>query len=203
MDLQQLLQPVLFRRHSGRGTRVYSAVHLKLLPTCTTADPTSSGNCCTLCSPLTSPCIHLSTHINHACTKPPPLPPQAKFGIPTVALSQLEIYTTAVLLATINPPPPPKFADWRRLMDRLGEVSCASYRGVVFQHPHFIPYFSNATPQEELGNLNIGSRPARRKKVGYGQAGLGTVGAVWLLAFVLWRRQCLLVLQGQGQGQGA
>jgi phosphoenolpyruvate carboxylase len=84
-----------------------------------------------------------------------------------VALSQLEIYTTAVLLATINPPPPPKFADWRRLMDRLGEVSCASYRGVVFQHPHFIPYFSNATPQEELGNLNIGSRPARRKKVGW------------------------------------
>ncbi len=82
-----------------------------------------------------------------------------------MALSQLEIYTTAVLLATINPPPPPKFADWRTLMDRLGEVSCANYRAIVFQHPHFIPYFANATPQAELGNLNIGSRPARRGQV--------------------------------------
>jgi phosphoenolpyruvate carboxylase len=33
----------------------------------------------------------------------------------------------------------------------------------VFQHPNFIPYFAAATPEAELGNLNIGSRPARRK----------------------------------------
>ena len=30
---------------------------------------------------------------------------QNKFGIPAVALRQLEIYTTAVLLATMQPPP--------------------------------------------------------------------------------------------------
>jgi phosphoenolpyruvate carboxylase len=32
---------------------------------------------------------------------------------------------------------------------------------VVFEDPTFISYFQQATPQEELGNLNIGSRPAR------------------------------------------
>ena len=32
---------------------------------------------------------------------------------------------------------------------------------VVFRHPHFISYFRNVTPEEELGGLNIGSRPAR------------------------------------------
>lgn len=32
---------------------------------------------------------------------------------------------------------------------------------VVFRHPHFIPYFRKVTPEEELGGLNIGSRPAR------------------------------------------
>lgn len=33
---------------------------------------------------------------------------QAKFGISAVAQYQLEIYTTAVLLATLKPPSPPR-----------------------------------------------------------------------------------------------
>jgi phosphoenolpyruvate carboxylase len=37
---------------------------------------------------------------------------------------------------------------------------------VVFEDPRFIAYFNQATPQEELANLNIGSRPARRKAGG-------------------------------------
>ncbi len=32
---------------------------------------------------------------------------------------------------------------------------------MVFEDPTFISYFQHATPQEELGNLNIGSRPTR------------------------------------------
>lgn len=36
---------------------------------------------------------------------------------------------------------------------------------MVFRNPDFVPYFRAATPEEELGNLNIGSRPARRKQV--------------------------------------
>lgn len=38
------------------------------------------------------------------------------------------------------------------------------HRSIVFEHPNFINYFTHATPEAELGNLNIGSRPARRKK---------------------------------------
>jgi phosphoenolpyruvate carboxylase len=53
---------------------------------------------------------------------------QAKFGIPIVAENQLEIYTTAVLLASIKPPSPPKEAAWRELMNTMGELSCNAYR---------------------------------------------------------------------------
>lgn len=88
---------------------------------------------------------------------------QAKFGIPLVAQSQLEIYTTSVLLASLKPPKPARSAAWRELMDDLGRSSCAAYRSVVVQDPRFITYFSKATPQEELGELNIGSRPAKRR----------------------------------------
>lgn len=39
--------------------------------------------------------------------------------------------------------------------------ACAVCVQVVFRHPHFISYFRKVTPEEELGGLNIGSRPAR------------------------------------------
>lgn len=58
----------------------------------------------------------------------------------------------------------------------------AAYRSVVFEHPKFIGYFRAATPEEELGNLNIGSRPSRCVcVVGWGWepqwwAGLGEYG---------------------------
>jgi phosphoenolpyruvate carboxylase len=43
------------------------------------------------------------------------------------------------------------------------QMSCDSYRDVVRKHKHFIDYFQSATPVNELGRLNIGSRPAKRK----------------------------------------
>eukprot|EP00884_Botryococcus_braunii_P017055 jgi/Botrbrau1/4032/Bobra.0016s0039.1 len=105
---------------------------------------------------------------------------QAKFGIPAVAQRQLEIYTTAVLLATKSPPEPPKKMAWRAIMDQLSELSRKEYRGVVYEHPDFISYFRHATPEEELANLNIGSRPTRRKAGG----GVETLRAIpWIFAW--------------------
>ncbi|KAM0932958.1 putative phosphoenolpyruvate carboxylase [Dioscorea sansibarensis] len=88
---------------------------------------------------------------------------QAKFGLPQTAVRQLEIYTTAVLLATTRPPKPPRETKWRTVMEDISETSCRFYRSVVYDNPDFLPYFHEATPQAELGFLNIGSRPARRK----------------------------------------
>ena len=47
---------------------------------------------------------------------------QAKFGLEEIAIRTLELYTTAVLKATITSPNPPK-AEWRSCMDRLAQSS--------------------------------------------------------------------------------
>ena len=39
------------------------------------------------------------------------------------------------------------------------------YRKLVFENPHFHDYFFQATPIKEVSSLNIGSRPAARKKI--------------------------------------
>jgi phosphoenolpyruvate carboxylase len=99
----------------------------------------------------------------------------AKFSVPAVARRQLEVYTTAVLMATVSPPRPPRDPRWRAVMDALAASSCAAYRAVVFQDPAFVPYFRAATPEAELGALNIGSRPARRPAGDAGVAGLRAI----------------------------
>ncbi|KAM7276353.1 hypothetical protein ACFE04_018219 [Oxalis oulophora] len=105
---------------------------------------------------------------------------QAKFGLPQTAIRQLEIYTTAVLLATLKPPLPPREEKWRNLMEDISKISCQSYRSTVYENPEFITYFQEATPQAELGFLNIGSRPTRRKATG----GIGHLRAIpWIFAW--------------------
>ncbi|GAV73296.1 PEPcase domain-containing protein [Cephalotus follicularis] len=105
---------------------------------------------------------------------------QAKFGLPQTAVRQLEIYTTAVLLATLRPPLPPREEKWRHLMEEISKISCQNYRSTVYENPEFLAYFHEATPQAELGFLNIGSRPTRRKS----STGIGHLRAIpWVFAW--------------------
>ena len=51
-------------------------------------------------------------------------------------------------------------------MQRISDISCGDYRQLVREAPLFVPYFRQATPELELGSLNIGSRPAKRNPKG-------------------------------------
>ncbi len=86
----------------------------------------------------------------------------SKFSLPAIAERTLELYTTAVLEATLLPgvPAAPR---WRTLMDTLADESRTAYRRMVYESPEFLEYFRLATPEVELGQLKIGSRPARRR----------------------------------------
>ncbi|CAH9082129.1 unnamed protein product [Cuscuta epithymum] len=121
---------------------------------------------------------------------------QAKFGLPQVAVRQLEIYTTAVLLATLRPPQPPREEKWRNLMEEISKISCNNYRSTVYENPDFLAYFHEATPQAELGYLNIGSRPTRRKNT----AGIGHLRAIpWIFA---WTQTRFVLPSWLGVGAG-
>jgi phosphoenolpyruvate carboxylase len=55
-------------------------------------------------------------------------------------------------------------------------------RDVVFNSPEFLQYFRQVTPEGELGKLNIGSRPTRRKA---SDAGVGSLRAIpWIFAWM-------------------
>lgn len=88
-----------------------------------------------------------------------------KFGLPDIAEQNLNLYLAAVLEATLLPPPMPE-PTWRRVMDELAADGVAAYRAVVREHPDFVEYFRQATPEQELGRLPLGSRPAKRRQGG-------------------------------------
>jgi phosphoenolpyruvate carboxylase len=104
---------------------------------------------------------------------------QALFGLPGIATRTMEVYTSGTLDAWLTPGPPPA-AEWRACMDRLAADGAQAYRSFIYDRPDFLEYFRTATPLPELEHLNIGSRPARRKKSG----GIETLRAIpWQFAW--------------------
>ena len=105
---------------------------------------------------------------------------QVLFGLPDIALRTMEVYTTGTLEAWLTPTAAPT-PEWRACMDRLADDARAAYRGIVYETPHFLDYFHEATPEREIGAMNIGSRPARRSG---GGGGLTTLRAIpWQFAW--------------------
>ena len=99
---------------------------------------------------------------------------QAEFGLVGIALRTLEVYTMATLDATLAPKPAPR-PEWRTEMQKMADAAARGYRGVVYETPDFVEYFRAATPEVELGEINIGSRPARRGTVKKGVESLRAI----------------------------
>lgn len=117
-----------------------------------------------------------------------------KFALREIAERTMTIYTAATLEATLTPPRGPK-KEWRDVMDKLSASAVKSYRTVVRETPDFVKYFRTATPEQELGNLNIGSRPSHRRKDG----GIETLRAIpWVFA---WTQTRLLLPAWLGIGE--
>lgn len=102
-----------------------------------------------------------------------------KFGLPALAERALEVYSCAVLEATLAPPPAPK-KQWRELMDTIAADAVDGYRALVRDNPDFVRYFRQLTPEQELAKLPLGSRPAKRRAEG----GIESLRAIpWIFAW--------------------
>ena len=92
---------------------------------------------------------------------------QAFLASKEVATHTFQRYAISVLEHTVAPPPLPTPSQ-RQLMKELADVSAKIFRATVYESPAdiFPAYFHAATPTSALAEMNLGSRPAKRKAGG-------------------------------------
>jgi phosphoenolpyruvate carboxylase len=104
-----------------------------------------------------------------------------RYANPRLARRHLEQLLHAVILTSGKRPirSPSRGGAWEQAMKDLSPIAERSYRELV-SSPVLVEYFRQATPLDELGRLNIGSRPPRREP----GTGLGGLRAIpWVFAW--------------------
>jgi phosphoenolpyruvate carboxylase len=114
----------------------------------------------------------------------------SKYSNPEVGRRNLETLASATLEATLlqdeSPAPDPAFLE---TMEELSLSAYNAYRGLVYETEGFERYFWASTVITEIASLNIGSRPASRKKT----TAIGDLRAIpWVFSWA----QCRLMLPG-------
>ncbi len=88
-----------------------------------------------------------------------------KYSRPRLARRNLDLAYSAMLEHTLMHTESRIGADardrWSAVMETISDAAFARYRSLI-EDPSLVEYFTTSTPVEELGSLNIGSRPARR-----------------------------------------
>ena len=99
-----------------------------------------------------------------------------RYGHKAIAMRHLDQILNASIRASLGLDLDKPEAAWETLMDRLAETAREHYRGLVYEDPSFLSYFNQATPINEISQLRLGSRPARR----------GTATAIEQLRAIPW-----------------
>ncbi|HWT04296.1 MAG TPA: phosphoenolpyruvate carboxylase, partial [Xanthomonadales bacterium] len=84
----------------------------------------------------------------------------ARYGLPSLARRNLELAVTSVV-AGITQTPRTVLPAWYETLDRLASAAQQSYAELV-DDPEFLRFFALCTPVDEIGDMQISSRPGRR-----------------------------------------
>jgi len=88
-----------------------------------------------------------------------------KYGSPEIAARNLELMVASVLESSLlhrqSRRSKETLDSWTEAMDSFAAEAHDAYRKLA-TNPSLVPYFLSSTPVEELGKMNIGSRPSRR-----------------------------------------
>ena len=118
----------------------------------------------------------------------------ARYRDPVLAHRHLEQLIHAVLITARPDRRPRTTARVDAVMDELAGLARQAYRALVHDTPELVEYLHQATPLDAIGELNIASRPARRRSGG----GLGDLRAIpWGFA---WTQSRLLLPAWYGVG---
>jgi len=90
----------------------------------------------------------------------------SKYSDPEIGRDNLETMIAATLEATLLHSAVAGTATHHQVMDQLSADAFHAYRALVYETPGFARFFHEATPIAEIADLQIGSRPAARKKSG-------------------------------------
>jgi phosphoenolpyruvate carboxylase len=89
----------------------------------------------------------------------------SKYSNAEVGRNNLEILAAATLEASLlQPKQSAPRAEYLKSMEQLSALAFRAYRGLVYETEGFADYFWASTVITEISTLNIGSRPASRKK---------------------------------------
>ncbi|BCJ85389.1 phosphoenolpyruvate carboxylase [Effusibacillus dendaii] len=89
-----------------------------------------------------------------------------RYSHPEIAKRSLEKAVSAVLVGSLNVQTERMKETERRwsvILEKLSQDSFDAYQSFVYRNDEFLTYFYEATPINELSEMNIGSRPAKRK----------------------------------------